>query len=47
MKQNDGHHILIRHVKSKDVIDVFRLPNLCGAGGDASFAPRANLVLPL
>ena len=27
------------------IINVFWLLNLCGAGGDASFAPQANLVL--
>ena len=26
------------------IINVFWLLNLCGAGGDASFAPQANLV---
>ena len=26
------------------IIGVFWLVNLCGAGGDASFAPQANLV---
>ena len=27
------------------IIDVFWLINLCGEGGDASFAPQANLVI--
>ena len=52
--QNDGHHTLIRLFKIKgflikngewfSIIDVFWLPNLCGVGGDASFAPQADLV---
>ena len=29
------------------IIDVFWLKNLCGMGGDASFAPEANLVFCL
>ena len=27
------------------IMNVFWLLNLCGAGGDESFAPQANLVL--
>ena len=27
------------------IINVFWLLNLCGAGGDASFTPQANLVI--
>ena len=40
-----GLHKKMVTVLYLSIINVFWLLNLCGAGGDASFAPQANLVV--
>ena len=52
IKQNGGHHnvdktcqikgFLIKNGEWFSIIDVRWLPNLCGAGGEASFAPSGK-----
>ena len=37
-------HIKLVTALYVSIINIFWLLNLCGSGGDASFAPQANLV---